>query len=329
MKNTSSYSPLLLAFLLVLTITSCDKFEEGVIQEIPFPDHIPELTATLIVNDQDDKIFAQISSSAAVLDIEGPQPVQDAVVTLTDEAGQTLYALSESDFDDPVYILDLVSTFGTTLGMITLTVDAPGFEQITATNTMPSKPMFYVSYEYQGDSTSSLWGGPSIQDVYTIDFDNNLGVNKNYLIHIDGLFLDIDTIRIESALYPEGVNTSTQEWRTMRFQTRTDPRITRLTSLDESSVIMVSDESSSSAFSALHDIQILTKSTPEDSKGGPISTRVRVESLSPELARYYLSVDSYLSGGPDFFAEPSLMYSNVSSGFGCFGLSSQTIIEID
>jgi len=47
------------------------------------------------------------------------------------------------------------------------------------------------------------------------------------------------------------------------------------------------------------------------------------------LARYYLSVDSYLSGGPDFFAEPSLMYSNVSSGFGCFGLSSQTIIEID
>jgi len=315
MKNTSSYSPLLLAFLLVLTITSCDKFEEGVIQEIPFPDHTPELTATLIVNDQDDKIFAQISSSASVLDTEGPQPVQGAVVTLTDEAGQTLYALSESDFDDSVYILDLASTFGTTTGMTTLTVDAPGFEQITATNTMPSKPLFDVNYEYQGDSTSSPWEGPSIQDVYTIDFDNNLGVKKNYLIHIDALYQDIDT--------------GNQEWLAMRFQTRTDPRITRLTSLDESSVIMVSDESSSSAVSALHDIQILTKSTPEDSKGGPISTRVRVESLSPELARYYLSVDSYLSGGPDFFAEPSLMYSNVSSGFGCFGLSSQTIIEID
>jgi hypothetical protein len=315
MKNTSSYSPLLLAFLLVLTITSCEKFEEGVIQEIPFPDHTPELTATLIVNDQDDKIFAQISSSAAVLDIEGPQPVQDAVVTLTDEAGQTLYALSESDFDDPVYILDLVSTFGTTLGMITLTVDAPGFEQITATNTMPSKPLFDVNYEYQGDSTSSPWEGPSIQDVYTIDFDNNLGVKKNYLIHIDALYQDIDT--------------GNQEWLAMRFQTRTDPRITRLTSLDESSVIMVSDESSSSAVSALHDIQILTKSTPEDSKGGPISTRVRVESLSPELARYYLSVDSYLSGGPDFFAEPSLMYSNVSSGFGCFGLASEVIFIVE
>ena len=160
MKNTSSYSPLLLAFLLVLTITSCEKFEEGVIQEIPFPDHIPELTATLIVNDQDDKIFAQISSSASVLDTEGPQPVQGAVVTLTDEAGQTLYALSESDFDDSVYILDLASTFGTTSGLTTLTVDAPGFEQITATNTMPSKPLFDVSYEYQGDSTSSPMGWP-------------------------------------------------------------------------------------------------------------------------------------------------------------------------
>ena len=315
MKNTSSYSPLLLAFLLVLTITSCEKFEEGVIQEIPFPDHIPELTATLIVNDQDDKIFAQISSSASVLDTEGPQPVQGAVVTLTDEAGQTFYALSESDFYDSVYILNLASTFGTTTGMTTLTVDAPGFEQITATNTMPSKPLFDVSYEYQGDSTSSPWGGPSIQDVYTIDFDNNLGVNKNYLIHIDGLYLDVDT--------------GTQEWLAMRFQTRTDPRITRLTSLDESSVIMVSDESSSSAVSALHDVQILTKSTPEDSKWAPISTRVRVESLSPELASYYLSVDSYLSGGPDFFAEPSLMYSNVSSGFGCFGLASEVIFIVE
>jgi hypothetical protein len=315
MKNTSSYSPLLLAFLLVLTITSCEKFEEGVIQEIPFPDHTPELTATLIVNDQDDKIFAQISSSASVLDTEGPQPVQGAVVTLTDEAGQTLYALSESDFYDSVYILDLESTFGTTSGLTTLTVDAPGFEQITATNTMPSKPLFDVNYEYQGDSTSSPWEGPSIQDVYTIDFDNNLGVKKNYLIHIDALYQDIDT--------------GNQEWLAMRFQTRTDPRITRLTSLDESSVIMVSDESSSSAVSALHDVQILTKSTPEDSEWAPISTRVRVESLSPELASYYLSVDSYLSGGPDFFAEPSLMYSNVSSGFGCFGLASEVIFIVE
>ena len=315
MKNTSSYSPLLLAFLLVLTITSCEKFEEGVIQEIPFPDHTPELTATLIVNDQDDKIFAQISSSASVLDTEGPQPVQGAVVTLTDEAGQTLYALSESDFDDSVYILDLASPFGTTTGMTTLTVDAPGFEQITATNTMPSKPLFDVNYEYQGDSTSSPWEGPSIQDVYTIDFDNNLGVKKNYLIHIDALYQDIDT--------------GNQEWLAMRFQTRTDPRITRLTNLDESSVIMVSDESSSSAVSALHDVQILTKSTPEDSEWAPISTRVRVESLSAELASYYLSVDSYLSGGPDFFAEPSLMYSNVSSGFGCFGLASEVIFIVE
>ena len=315
MKNSSSYIPLLQAFLLALTITSCEKFTEGVVQEIPFPDHIPVLTATLIVNDQDDKIFAQISSSASVIDPEGPQPVQGAVVTLTDEGGQTLYTLSESDFYDPLYKLDLENTFGTTSGQITLTVDAPGFDQVTATNTMPSKPMFDVNYEYQGDSTSSPWDGPSIQDVYTINFDNNLGVKKNYLIHIDALYQDTET--------------GNEEWMAMRFQTRTDPRITRLTSQDESSVIMVSDESSSSAVSALHDVQILTKSIPEASKWAPISTRVRVESLSPELASYYLSVDSYLSGGPDLFAEPSLLYSNVSSGFGCFGLASEVILIVD
>jgi hypothetical protein len=297
-----------------LTISSCGKFSEGVIQEIPFPEHIPRLTATLIVNDQDDKIFAQISSSASVLDAEGPQTVQGAVVTLTDEAGQTLYALTESDFYDSVYILSLDNTFGSPLGLTTLTVDAPGFAQATATNTMPSKPIFDLTYEYQGDSSSSPWGGPSLQDVYTFDFGNNFGVQKNYLIHIDARFINEET-------------GDTLEWETLHldwYRTREDPRITRLSIQDSSSGAMVTDESSSSSAAALSNIKVLTKSN-----GSPISKRVRVESLSPELAKFYLSLDSYLSSADDFFAEPSLIYSNVSSGFGCFGLSSQTIVEIN
>ena len=153
MKNISYPISLIQILLIVLTISSCDKFTEGVIQEIPFPEHTPRLTATLIVNDEDEKIFAHISSSASVLDSEGPQSVEGAVITLTDESGQILYALTESDFYNFNYILNLEDSFGTTSGMTTLTVDAPGFDQITATNSMPSKPIFDLNYEYQGDST--------------------------------------------------------------------------------------------------------------------------------------------------------------------------------
>ena len=315
MKNISYPISLIQILLIVLTISSCEKFTEGVIQEIPFPEHTPRLTATLIVNDEDEKIFAHISSSASVLDSEGPQSVEGAVITLTDESGQTLYALTESDFYNFNYILNLEDSFGTTLGMTTLTVDAPGFDQITATNSMPSKPIFDLNYEYQGDSTYYL-GGFHFQDVYTLDFENNLGVDKNYLIHID-------------ARYIENGTGDTLEWESMRLNTRPDPRITTISTQPRSSGIIVTDESSSSSSAALSDIQVLTKSFPEGSKWSPISKRVRVESLSPELAQFYLSVDAHSSGGPDFFAEPSLIYSNISSGFGCFGLASEVVILVE
>ena len=122
--------------------------------------------------------------------------------------------------------------------------------------------------------------------MYTLDFENNLGEDKNYLIHID-------------ARYIENSTGDTLEWESMRLDTRPDPRITTISIPERSSGIIVTDESSSSSSAALSDIQVLTKSFSEGSKWAPISKRVRVESLSPELAQFYLSVDAHSSGAPD------------------------------
>ena len=48
---------------------------------------------------------------------------------------------------------------------------------------------------------------------------------------------------------------------------------------------------------------------------------LEVAAVSPEMALYYQRLDliSNPSGGP-LFTEPILAYSNVSSGYGCFGL---------
>lgn len=312
MKNLHQYISLCQVVIILLTISSCGKFSDGVVHEIAFPEHIPILATTLIVNDEDKKIVAMISSSASVLDSQGPQIVQGAVITLSDESGATLHSLSEDEFSGSHYILNLDNNFGTTLGTITLTVDAPEFDEVTATTSMPSKPQVDVQYEYQGDTLNNQWGS-SLRDAYTLDFENNFGIRKHYLIHVDALYIDP---------YTE----DTLEWMTQYLAARSDPRITphRM-----SNGLIVTDESSSSDADASSEIKFSTKSYEEGEKWAPISIRVRVESLSEELANFYLSVDSHLSLGPDIFAEPTLIYSNVSSGFGCFGLASEVVIIVE
>lgn len=312
MKNSHQYIPLSQVIIILLVISGCGKFSDGLVHEIAFPEHTPRLATTLIVNDEDKTLVAMISSSASVLDSAGPQIVQGAVITISDEAGITLYSLSEEEFSDSLYILNLKNNFGTTSGTITLTVDAPEFDEVTATTSMPSKPEVDVHYEYQGDTLNNPWGS-SLRDAYTLDFGNNFGIRKNYLIHVDALYIDPYT-------------GDTLEWMTQHLHSRPDPRITHHWMSDG---IIVTDESSSSDEEASSEIKFSTKSYEEGEKWAPISIRVRVESLSLELASFYQSVDSHLSGGPDIFAEPSLIYSNVSSGFGCFGLASEVVIFVE
>lgn len=312
MKHSSSYLTLIKFLLIILTISSCGKFAEGVVHEIPFPEHTPRLAATLIVNDEDQELVAMVTSSASVLDAEGPQFVQDAIVTLTEDNGQALYSLTQEDFSGEAYKLMLEDVFGYQEGELTVTIDAPGFEQITATNTMPSKPQFEFVYELNGDTINSPWG-IYVQDAFTLNIENNGGTANHYLIHVDALFIDEYT-------------GDTLDWTPDYLEARPDPRITnhRMTG-----GLIVSDESLASNENALSEINFSAKSWGEKTEDPPISRRLRVVSLSPELANFYLTADAHLSGGPDFFAEPSLIYSNFSSGFGCFGLSSQTVIEID
>lgn len=312
MKHTCSSLPLLQFLLIILILSSCEKFAEGVVHEVPFPEHTPRLSATLIVNDEDQELVAMVTSSASVLDSDGPQFVQDAIVTLTEDNGQILYSLTQEDFSDEAYKLLLDDVFGDHDGELTVTVDAPGFEQITATNTMPSKPQFDFLFELNGDTINSPWG-IYVQDAFTLNFENNVGAAKHYLIHVDALFTDEFT-------------GDTLEWTPDYLEARPDPRITnhRMTG-----GLIVSDESLASNENALSEINFSAKSWGEKTENPPVSRRLRVVSLSPELANFYLTADAHLSGGPDFFAEPSLIYSNFSGGFGCFGLSSQTVIEID
>lgn len=310
MKNNFT---LLIALLAAISFVSCDRFAEGVVHEVAFPEHTPRLAVTLIAGDSDNQLVAQVTSTASVLDSAGPQPVFGAVISLSLSEDALLYTLGEEDFSDYAYKLNLDNAFGHFDGTMTLKVDAPGFDPVTATNTMPPTPEVALTYEHQGDTTNSPWNGDIIQDVYTLDLVNHADVDDSYLIYVDALFIDAVTL-------------DTLGWEQVRLRAKNDQRI------EEEPLtggLIVSDKNTTGWSDGLADITFFSKSFPVGKEWSPVDLRLRVHALSPELANFYESTGDYLFGGLDLFAEPSLMYSNISSGFGCFGLSSQTIVEID
>ena len=310
MKNI--FTQILVVFALI-TIVSCSKFADGVVHVVAFPDHTPRLAVTVISGDNDTTLIAQVTSTASVLDADGPQPVQGAVITLKLGEDAILYSMVEEDYTDFLYKLNLDETFGHYQGTMTLNVDAPGFDPVTATTEMPAKPEVEFTYVSQSDTLSTPWTGEIIQDSFTLNLVNNPDVDDTYLIYVDALYLDPYTL-------------DTIGWKNVSLMTRNDPRISQH---NTSGGLIISDETASSNSDGLSELMFLSESFIDQSKWSPVSLRLRVEALSPELAKYYASTDSYLNGGFDFFAEPSLIYSNISSGFGCFGLSSQTIVVVN
>lgn len=305
--------PLLLIVTITLGFISCERFTEGVIHEVPFPEHTPRLAATVISTDTDTKLMAQVTSTASVLDPAGPHPVAGAVISLSIGQDSIVYTLGEENFNDTLYILDLGGKFGHFDGMMTLNVEAPDFESITATNVMPSIPEVELLYGYQADTMTSPWFGEVIRDSYTLDLINHLEIDDTYLIHVDALYIDSYTL-------------DTLDWKNVRLMTQPDHRIVEGTIAGG---LMITDINTPDLIDGLTGITFFSESFDDQMKWSPVAMRMRVEALSPELAKFYQSTDNYLSGGFDLFAEPSLIYSNVSSGFGCFGLSSQTMVEIN
>ena len=310
MKNNFT---LLIALIAAISFVSCDRFADGVVHEVAFPEHTPRLAVTVIAGDSDSQLVAQVTSTASVLDSAGPQPVAGAVISLSLGEDALLYTLGEEDFADFAYKLNLDDAFGHFDGTMTLNVDAPGFDPVSATNMMPPIPEVAFTYEYRGDTTNSPWIGELIQDVYTLDLANHADVDDSYLIYVDALFIDAFTL-------------DTLGWDQVRLRTQNDQRITEE---PITGGLIVSDKNATGWSNGLADIIFFSKSFDVDKEWSPVALRLRVQALSPELAKFYESTGDYLSGGFDLFAEPSLMYSNISSGFGCFGLSSQTIVEID
>ncbi|HIB77718.1 MAG TPA: DUF4249 family protein [Flavobacteriales bacterium] len=304
-----TFPTLVTFFIVVSTLSSCSKFFDGVVQEIEFPEHTPRIVPTLIVNDEAERIIALVSSSASTLDSEGPQVIEDAVLTISNES-EILYSMDENNLFDGLYILELDDKLGMLEGPITLRVESPSFDEVSSTSTMPDKPVYTVDFQESADTINNVWGF-DILDRYTFNIETTSPSSKHFIIKFYMKYID---------LYTEEIS----DWETMYTYPSFDPRITLNYFING---VMIYEESNSSSATSLNDLAINIQRYSEYFT--IVERKVVVEAISDDLFKYYMSLERIASVDFQLFSEPTLSYSNVSGGFGCFGLGSvtETIIE--
>jgi len=301
-------SRILYIALLFLILVSCEKFLDGTINYVDFPEHETSISTSLIVSDVATELHAYVSKTVSISNVEAPQVISNAVVSLKDDDGNVLYTMTNEDFDGEFYKVPFSGTENFPEGNLHLDVDVPEFELVTASTKMPSGTELDFIYEESAD-TAMIWGWEYVRDRYEFDFENNLEEDDAFLIFFEG--------KVEDEYSGE-----IGDWEPLWVEGSIDSRITSIWIYGG---ILISDESVRNDPTGLHGINLFVAN--EDFVT-VVEKRVRIESLSDELKKYYISLQEYEDNQGSWFTEPDLIYSNVSSGFGCFGMYKYEVFDL-
>ena len=259
-----------------LAFVGCQKFTEGTINYVDFPEHSPQISANFIISDVATEVKAYISKSAGISDTTGPQVIGDAIITVKDSQEDIIFNLTGEDFDGELYTLPLSSPVDIPDGIISLEVDVPEFELATATTSMPISAQVEVDFQEAAD-TSSMWGWEYVRDIYKFDFVNNLDADEAYLIFVESKSLDEYTGEVS-------------DWEPMWVETTLD---SRTSDIWLNGGVLVSDETVRSEVNGMKDIFLYTIN--ENDYSSILERRIRVESLSEDLKKFYISLQEILS----------------------------------
>lgn len=315
---------LLFLLALILGTTGCDKLSEGVVRDIDFPEHDPQIAVTFMARPIADTLVARAHSSAGILDSIGSKRIKEAVYTLENATGNSITWGGEADWVQGLgHVLTDVELED---GNWTLTVEAPEFETVTAAQVMPPRIDSTGSYAYAYTAIvedESLEEEES-EDAYvsrTIDFTLTLPDRSDaadyFLVRAQKSFNWDDFEEEEEVEYGGYV--------VLNPRVEDDPRIEWN---QPCRGYLIQDIDAVEALNSLP-FELYQEAWGPDLEGISAEPIVlEVCAISAEMAQYYERLDliNNPSGGP-LFTEPVLAYSNVSSGYGCFGLyTSSTLI---
>jgi len=283
----------LLIFPAAVFLTSCDNLVNGVVRDIDLPPHESQLAASLFLDSRDSAISAIVSSSKGIYDTGQSKSIKDAECVLN--VGSTTYNWSTMDQYER-YTELLPDRFGAPTDTLLFTVNHPDFTSVSATQVFPSAPQVSVELNY---GATQLYG--EISDELIITLKDIPGVNQHYIVSID--------VHFRTAL--SGQDTS--EYYNLYWETEY-PNSTPL--WGQGSALLLSEDGldRNIKFSAATGINPIDFAMLHE-------YRVKVSALSEEWYLFYKSYAAYENANGNPFAEPVVLYSNMSNNMGCFGVS--------
>lgn len=307
---------LLLSFVSFLVIfTGCEKLGNGVVQEIEFPTHTPQLAVTLITKPITDTLVARAYSSAGILDTSGSQRLKSALFTLSHENGASFTWGGQTDWVNGIG--HLLQDVNLEPGLWTLQCEEENFETATASQVVP--PQIDSLGDYAYTMTSELTG---IQiDEYGEGCETKYFLSRDWTLELQlpDRESDRDFFVLKSQALPS--EDDDEFWENSTWISPAIEDDARMTYNDLAEGLIIEDLSGVNSLNSLrfnvyqfnsgYDLDALEASIPV----------LELAAISAELAEYYRTLDlinNPSAGG--LFTEPLLAFSNVSSGFGCFGL---------
>lgn len=284
---------LLLLFSSTLFLTSCDNLVNGVVRDIDLPPHESQLAASLFLDSRDSNITAIVSSSKGIYDTVQSKSVFNAECVL--KVGTTTYNWSTMDQYER-YTELLPDRFGAPTDSLVFTVNHPDFTSVSATQVFPLAPQVSLELNY---GATQLYG--EISDELIVTLKDIPGVNQHYIVSID--------VHFRTALLGQ----DTSEYYSLYWETEY-PNSTPLYG-NESALLLSEDGLDRNIkFSAATGINPIDFAMLHE-------YRVKVSALSEEMYLFYKSYAAYDNANGNPFAEPVVLYSNMSNNMGCFGVS--------
>ncbi len=294
-----------------LTLTSCDKLVNGVVNEVEFPEHEPRLAFTMFLAPGDTVVEATIYRSAGILDSAGSQALRWATLKVSQD-GQTLFEGDSSHWmeDDANTFMSIGLDAPLTLGEgpVVVEVDAsPEFEPLVLTEEVPELPVIGFDYVPLADSVDYGWGYMEYFDQVTLDLTNRPGIRDDYMVFLEAYFEGFED---DGEWYAEG---------DLAFP---DPRAEYSWNCG---CVLVTDNGQNNIDLTNLVLEMYAGDAEDPEEGGMQPKRIRVVRPSADLASYFRSVEAYYNAQGNPFAEPASIQGNIPDGFGIFGLSNEAI----
>ena len=283
----------LLLFPAALFLSSCDNLVNGVVRDIDLPPHESQLAASLFLDSRDSNISAIVSSSKGIYDTGQSKSVYNAECVLN--VGATTYNWSTMDQYER-YTELLPDRFGAPTDTLLFTVNHPDFTSVSATQVFPSAPQVSLELNYGATQLND-----EISDELIITLKDIPGVNQHYIISID--------VHFRTTL--SGQDTS--EYYNLYWETEY-PNSTPLWGKESALLLSEDGLDRDIKFSAATGVNPINFAMLHE-------YRVKVSALSEEMYTFYKSYTAYENANGNPFAEPVVLYSNMSNNMGCFGVS--------